>query len=436
MSPVSQRETPSSCSIDWRSLIVIYIVTVVTEAARGLLLASTWPYFKSLGGTDGMLGVLIGIYSFGRMLSVTPLGHITDQGSLSALVMIVASVIQAVGHMMYATAPNLFFLYMSRVIVGFGSASTSVARAHIAKAIPAEIRTHHYAYLSGLQFFGFAVLPAVGCLASMLPTYHPLPFVDLNEYTYPAWLLVFANLFCVALIRIIYTNPPESPPPSTTQSPQSSSEPLSPEPTVETGLVSGLHFDRYAFIVCLLVNIVFRGILAELETVSIPFLMEVYVITYASASVCLSVIGCLGVIVYFSFKPIAARFSDRFLVIVGLLAILFGCLPLSMPTLVSNMGIIVYVVLLGFTWSAAYPIGQTSILSLYSKVVEGQNAGSLMGLFSASGAISPLILSVVASGLWEAYGRESVFGYVNVLVVSSLVLVAVSYRKLQPLLPL
>lgn len=419
--------------IDWQSLIVIYIVTVVAEAARGLILPSTWPYFESLGGSKAMLGFLVGIYSFGRMLSVTPLGHMTDKRS-SGNVMIVASIIQAVGHLMYAVAPSLTILYLSRALVGFGSATTSVARAHITKAIPSHSRTHHFAYLSGLQFVGIAVLPAFGGLISLLPTYRPLPFLSLDGFTYPAHILVFANLVCAYVIYRYYNDPPRSNPPSPATSPSTSL--MENEPTSSTPLVHSARLDRFALIICLLVNLVFRGVLAELETVSIPFLMEQYNITYGAASICLTAIGCLGVLMYFSFKPIARRFSDRILVAVGLVAILIGCVPLSIPMLVKYMGIAVYVLFLAFTWSVAYPIGQTSILSLYSKVLGSVNVGGLMGLFSASGAISPLVLSMVASSLWDAFGRESVFAFVTVLVMAALSLTTWAYRRLvTPCLP-
>lgn len=55
-----------------------------------------------------------------------------------------------------------------------------------------------------------------------------------------------------------------------------------------------------ALMMCLLINVVFRGILAALKTVSIPFLMEQYGVTYEFASLCLTVIGALGVTTHFS----------------------------------------------------------------------------------------------------------------------------------------
>lgn len=427
--------------IDHVSLLVIYTLTVVAEAARGLLLPSTWPYFESLGGSKAMLGALIAVYSLGRMLSTTPLGYLSDSVS-AASVMNAASVLQAVGHLLYAIAPATSWLYVARALVGFGSATTSVARAHITKAIPSHIRTQHFAYLSGLQFVGIAVLPAFGGLMSFLPEYKLAPFVTFNGFTYPAYLLCFANLACVYLIQRFYTDPPTFVSPSCSNtalpavgSPVTSSSELSDDSSDESDAFTPTP-DVFALVMCLLINLVFRGVLAELETVSIPFLMEQFAITYTVASIVMSAIGALGVCMYFSFRPIAQAFSDRALVVIGLVFIAAGCLPLSFGPLVQRLDIFAYAVFLAFTWSVAYPIGQTAILSLYSKVLTGLSVGGLMGLFSTSGAVSPLVLSIVASNLWDTFGRESVFVFIIAIVLVAMVLLSFSYKRLvAPSLP-
>lgn len=408
---------------DWQSLLVIYILTVVAEAARGLLLPSTWPYFKSLGGSNGMLGVLIASYSFGRMFSTTPLGYLSDHLS-SAKVMCGASFLQAFGHLLYAVAPSVPVLYIARAIVGFGSATTSVARAHITKAVPQKHRTHHFAYLSGLQFVGIAVLPVLGGVMSLLPSFSALS-VRMNGYTYPAWLLVFANLGCIDLINRFYKDPPEI-------TPGSPISVTSPASSMDGAILHSTSPDIFAIVMCLLINLVFRGVLAELETVTIPFFMEQFQISYGLGSVCLSLIGCLGVCMCFSFKPIASRFSDRSLVAAGLCFIALGCIPLSISFLVDRMNLFTYAIFLAFTWSVAYPLGQTAILSLYSKLLTGLHVGGLIGLFSTSGAVSPLVLSVVASKLWDDYGRESVFMFIIAIVLIAMILMVGSYRRLVP----
>lgn len=431
-------QEPTSKPIDKSSLYVLYGLTVITEAARGLLLPSIWPYFSSLGGSKQGLGALIGIYSLGRMLSVIPLGHISDEVS-SNVVLIASSLIQAFGHGLYAVSPGTKALYLSRIIVGFGSASTSVARAHVTKAVPHDRRTHHLAYLSGLQFVGFAVLPAFGSLFAILPHTQPLPFLKLNGFTNPAFFLVVANIACALLVMGFYSSPPEYRPVSCpkTMSQDNGLECISPSFSRPSVMSSSSKMDVFickpdwvALAICLMINLVFRGVLAQLETVSIPFLMEEFGINYKTASIWMTMIGILGVGIYFSFKPVSKWFSDRSLVAAGLLFIAVGCFPLCYSSHVSHMNIFTYMFLLSLTWSVAYPIGQTAILALFSKVVGRVNIGCFMGLFSASGALSPLILSVVSSKLWETYGRESVFSFIVTIIFTAGLLMLCTYRRL------
>lgn len=411
-------DAPPPGEIDWVSIAVVYWITLVSEASRGLMLPSTWPYFNSLGGSKTMLGVFVASFSMGRMATTIPLGYLSDNFSTST-VLTFASAIQVLGHFIYALAPSLPVLYASRIIVGFGSATMSVCRAHLTRAVPSSLRTHHFAYLSALQFIGFAVLPGFGGLLALLPELHPLPFLRFNGFTYPAYVLVICNLLCMMLIYSLYFDPPPSPP---RRRPQASAN----------GEIVDHGPDVFALVVCLLVNVAFRGVVAEFETVSTPFLMEQFGITYGGASFRISTIGFFGLFVYLGFKPIAKRFSDRGLVFFGLLVVVLGCLPLATPFLADNMSITVYVFCLGLTWSLAYPVGQTAILALFSKVLGGLPAGGFLGIFSASGSLARVFFAMLAGVMWSHFGKESVFAMILAYMSLAAVMVISSYRSLVP----
>lgn len=383
------------------------------------MLPSTWPYFNDLGGSKAMLGVFVASFSMGRMASTIPLGILSDT-YLTSTVLIVASLVQVLGHLVYALAPNLAMLYFSRIIVGFGSATMSVCRAHLTRAVPPSLRTHHFAYLSALQFIGFAVLPGAGGLLALLPEYDLAPWFKFNGFTYPAYVLAVCNVISVLLIYTLYFNPPDS-------MPQRRPPLNSSEQPVERGP------DVLALVVCLLVNVVFRGVVAEFETVSTPFLMEQFGMTYGGASFRISLIGFFGLFIYVGFKPIAKRFSDRTLVFFGLSVVLIGCLPLSIPLLADHMSTQVYVFFLGLTWSLAYPIGQTAILSLFSKVLAGLPAGGFLGIFSATGSLARVAFAMLAGIVWSHFGKESVFSTILAYVVLATLMVLSTFPRLVPL---
>ena len=190
--------------------------------------------------------------------------------------------------------------------------------------------------------------------------------------------------------------------------------------------------DILALVVCLLINVTFRGIVAELETVSTPFLMEQYRMSYATASYYISVIGFLGLGVYLGFKPIAKRFSDRSLVVYGLVVVIFGSLPLAMRVFTSRMSLSVYVTCIGLMWSLAYPVGQTAVLALFSKVLRDLPAGGFLGIFSASGSLARIMFAMLAGKMWSEFGREAVFASIIGYIGLALALSLFTYKRLVP----
>ena len=160
-------------------------------------------------------------------------------------------------------------------------------------------------------------------------------------------------------------------------------------------------------IFCLLVNVAFRGVIAEFEAISTPFLMEHHHLTYSAASFRISFIGLPGLLIYMSFKPIARPFSDRALLLVGLCTFVAGCAALAVRAASKAAAVPEYVALLAFTWSVAYPVGQTAVLSLSSKVLVGLPVGDFLGVFSASGSVARVVFAMLAGVVWSRWGREA-----------------------------
>jgi hypothetical protein len=213
--------------------------------------------------------------------------------------------------------------------------------------------------------------------------------------------------------------------------PRRASEPDVPDPADQVE-PEGPKPDTLALVICLLVNVTFRGIIAELETVTTPFLMMSYDVGYDMASYYISFVGFLGLGVYLGFKPISKRFSDRVLVFFGLCAVVFGLVPLAYSGFARHMSLETYVFFIGVIWSIAYPVGQTAVLSLFSKVLAGLPAGGFLGLFSMSGSAARIVFAVVAGKVWSMFGRDAVFATVLGYVLLSLLLVTVFYKRLVP----
>ena len=453
---VAKKGTPyatvSEENLDWISIGVVYWVILVSEGARGLVLPSTWPYVETLNGTRSQLGVVVAALSIGRICTTIPLGWASDKVS-TRTVLLVATIIQVLGHVWYAVAPSVTILIASRIVVGFGSATMSVCRAHIAKAVPPGMRTWHFAYVSALQFIGYAVLPGVGGLLNMLPEKKVMGRIPLNGFTYPAWALVLCNALAYLVIFWMYVDPPagagrsgsggrkngENRDKNDTENDESGGQKLNDGGSF-AGSVSlllsdeedGLRPDGFAMFVCLLINVAFRGGVAEIETISTPFLMSIYHMSFSEVSYFLSLLGLIGLAIYMSFKPIARLFSDRNLAVFGLVALIVGCAPLSLSFISNNIPFGAYIFFLGLCWSIAYPVGQTAALSLFSKVLADLPAGGFLGIFSACGSLARVIFAMLAGKVWSEFGRSAVFVSIAAYAGITLIVTMATYRRLIP----
>lgn len=74
----------------------------------------------------------------------------------------------------------------------------------------------------------------------------------------------------------------------------------------------------------------------------------------------------------------AGRASERWLIATGLAVIATSISLLITASILSAFSLVVYVCLVGTLWSIAYPIVQTDVLSLLSKVIKSPPLGGLI----------------------------------------------------------
>ncbi|GJQ10745.1 hypothetical protein GpartN1_g2536.t1 [Galdieria partita] len=401
--------------IDWKSLLVVYLVTLLSESSRGLFLASQWPYLERLGGSKSLLGLFVALFSVGRMLSTVPLGFLSDRFSIKA-VFIWCTICQSFGHFLYCVAPRVSILLLSRVLVGFGSATMSISRAHVTKATPLLERTKHFGYLSAVQFVGFAVLPLANGALAELPVFS-WAFITFDPLTSPGWTLFVANLLAFFIIILHYRDP----------EPTLSSF-SNDNFTKQSSSYSSQHRPDFSVLgASLFLNVCFRGVIAEFETISSPLMIDMYHVSVADTGFIIGMLGCIGLAWYLSLAWLSKFLGDAQLTLIGLLLLLLGTLWLAIPT--GRPSFIIFVFNMGLVWSVAYPIGQTAVLSLFSKVLKNVPVGGFLGVFSALGSFARIVFACLAGGLWSIGGFRSVFTCAVIFVVASIVVFAFAFTS-------
>eukprot|EP00871_Galdieria_phlegrea_P005017 jgi/Galph1/5516/GphlegSOOS_G4150.1 len=404
-------------SLDLAPLFVVYFITLLSEASRGLFLASQWPYLERLGGSRTLLGYFVASFSLGRMLSTIPLGFMSDLFSIK-IVFFWCTVLQILGHFLYCLGNSVWILLGARLLVGFGSATMSVARAHITKTTTVVDRTKHFGYLSAVQFIGFAVLPLASGILAELPSLRLGAFV-FDPLTSPGWTLLVANFICLFLIAVYYYDPGH------VKENQSSKDSNGNNSTTSAALSNRPNYSVLA--ACLFVNVCFRGIIAELETVSSPLMIDMYHVSVADTGFIIGMLGCFGLAWYLALASLSKFLGDHQLTFIGLVLLFVGCLFLAQPFIQPSLTVFIFD--LGLLWSVAYPIGQTAVLSLFSKVLKDVPVGGFLGVFSALGSFARIAFSILAGTLWSLGGFRSVFTCGGIFVIASLLVFTFSFSS-------
>ncbi|KAK4537106.1 hypothetical protein CDCA_CDCA11G3131 [Cyanidium caldarium] len=430
-------------AVDWRSMLVVYWVIFVSEAARGLVMSSQWPYLLiEFGGTQSELGVLVSSFSLGRMLAAVPWGLASDVMSMRS-VLVWCSAVSILGCFGYATAPNYGWLLASRVATGFGCATMSVCRAHVARATAPADRTQHFGYLSGLQFAGFAVMPMVSAVFGMLPKLR-LGRLRFDEFRYPGWVLIVLNGVAILALLLLYEDPPSAAAAGDRRGASSADTPSGtvdgqPPAAVHTEVPSERpsrppsdtappgHPDVLVLLICLLINLCFRGVAAEVETVATVNFMNERGTSVETASVYIGALGTLGLFVYLLMKPLSRRFGDFRLMVAGLVMTAAGALVLAGQHRV-RLPLPLFLLALGGIWSFGYPVGQTATLSVFSKVLRALPPGGFLGVFSSAGSLARMLFASVAGVLDDRFGVAAPYILAGTVSVLTSVLTA-SYHK-------
>lgn len=180
-------------------LYIIYYVTFIGDASRGLLFPALWPLCQKLGGGKVEQGLLVAIFSLGRVCFATRFGIWTDTYR-HRVVMMGAAYIFILGVCLWLISvqfESLHMLFIAQFLLGVGTSTLGVTRSYIVETTLPHLRTNKLSNLSALQYAGFSVTPVVG---SLLVYYGRLQSKSL-QYLLPPVLLLMLVLVSIYQLK-------------------------------------------------------------------------------------------------------------------------------------------------------------------------------------------------------------------------------------------
>lgn len=389
---------------DSRGFGIVCWMVFLADMCRGVVYPTLWPLIESLGGSEVQLGYAVAAFSFGRAIASPVLGSWSHSFGYTRT-LLASTAVLFVGGVLYGQVPNVgstVFMTFVQVVLGVGSATLGVSRAFTAEVTAQRARTTHLAWLSAVQYFGFACTPLVGSLLANIfedeGRVVDKGFFLLNAYTAPGYVILFFCLITLGLILTFFRDRQRA---SKAKSKKSKKRAAMEEVAASTTML-GVSTHTASILGMLMLNIVTKGAISAFETLGTNIAMEHFGLTASDAGYIVAVCGFLGVIELLCMGRITKYLTDVQMIAGGCLAMIAGMASLigldedGNGDDAANNPTWRYVFAIFMVYTVGFSIAQAAVLGLFSKIVGRIPQGALMGWFSVVGAGSRVVYPIVS----------------------------------------
>jgi MFS transporter, DHA1 family, tetracycline resistance protein len=180
-------------------LLAIFLVVLVDILGLTILLPLLPFYAEHFGASPFVVGLLVSTYALCQLVAGPVLGQISDHVGRKP-VLLVSQMGTLTGFVVLAYAPNLFVIFVARVIDGLTAGNLSIAQAYIADVTPPKDRARAFAVI-GIAFgIGFLIGPGASGYLS-------------THYGYHVPILCAAALSLLSILGTSFLLPPVAPHP-------------------------------------------------------------------------------------------------------------------------------------------------------------------------------------------------------------------------------
>jgi MFS family permease len=141
-------------------LLPIFLIVAVDVLGLTIMIPLLPLYVEKMGASPSTIGLLISTYAVCQLISGPLLGRASDYTGRKPL-LIVSQIGTFIGFMMLAFAPNLWVVFLARVIDGATAGNLSLAQAYISDVTEPDNRSKAFGVI-GIAFgMGFLIGPAI-----------------------------------------------------------------------------------------------------------------------------------------------------------------------------------------------------------------------------------------------------------------------------------
>jgi MFS family permease len=343
-----------------RALTFIFVTLLLDIMGAGIIMPVV-PYIVRPYSADALtIGLLAVTFSIAQFFASPLLGAISDRHGRRP-VLVLSMFGAAIGYAFFGIGGALWMFFLSRVIAGFTGGSLTAAQAYIADISGPEDRAKNFGLVGAAFGVGFIIGPSIGGVLAKI------------SLTAPAWAAGG-----VALVTAIFGwfVLPESLAPALRRPHPLHLGDFNPLSLLQTALrtprlralFSGIFLSRFAMM--------------ALQTNFAVYTLNRFKYTPSQNAVVFTVLGASAAITQgFIIRRLSGRFSDRWLLLVGLAVMVVGMTAVAAAPYGWMLSPAIAVL------AAGSGLVQPTIQSLISSAGRAEEQGTLFG---ANGAITSL----------------------------------------------
>lgn len=210
LTPQVQETQSSSKSSEWINVYICLIHTFFYMMTSAIILPTNSKYIHSIGANATLTGLVLAMTHFAAIFCTFFFSHWTNESYKKPLIF--SCVCFMLGNVFYIYAGqfgSIVFMMIGRFLIGFGSARV-VCRRFLIEHIEKEFIMHYSLLYVVFNAIGSLCGPLLACGLLCLNDYEFLySIVELNQFTWPAWIcLAYWTLF-LPVIFIFFKDPYE-----------------------------------------------------------------------------------------------------------------------------------------------------------------------------------------------------------------------------------
>ncbi|KAK0408404.1 hypothetical protein QR680_003935 [Steinernema hermaphroditum] len=449
---------------DWRSIYIASFIAFCAAVQFGLYFASLWPYLQTIDNevTEQFLGFIVAAYSIATCIAAPIFGFWSNKIRQVALPMTTGILSMFTGNLIYLSCELLpshrrYALFVGRFLTGIGSANIPLLRAYASTACNPEDRPRAMSFLTGGITLGLVIGPAIQGLFTSIgyPGFVIFPNFSISMYTASAYGACVMNALSLICLKYFFVEKYSG---------------IHKENVQETeDTVKVPKFDRIAAFICNFTRFAQQFIFTNIEFISSPYAMAMFAFTRHDTvqygSIAQTGMGLMGVVIFAAFIlcKLNKRVKYRIGTIVAFVSMLiFHLLTYPWPFLSGQLQIYsekgmlnssdeqvgcnidhiqwcestspvnpwLYYISFVIFFGLGYPVIDLCNNTVYGRVLGPRRQGFMQGILQVSSGIARIVGPLSIGVIYSTYGPKLIWIVEIVVIVVTILLWIVFYRRL------